>query len=70
MIIIKCSKYKETDNEFIPMIMQSWICCKMKKGWVGIGANKAYIKQIIVYLAKWNEDIVMNIYIYIYIHVH
>lgn len=36
----------------------------MKKGWVGIGANKAYIKQIIVYLAKWNEDIVMNIYIY------
>lgn len=42
----------------------------MKKGWVGIGAKKAYIKQIIVYLAKWNEDIVMNIYIYIYIHVH
>lgn len=38
----------------------------MKKGWVGIGAKKAYIKQIIVYLAKWNEDIVMNIYIYIY----
>lgn len=38
----------------------------MKKGWVGIGAKKAYIKQIIVYLAKWNEDVVMNIYIYIY----
>lgn len=40
----------------------------MKKGWVGIGANKAYIKQIIVYLAKWNEDIVMNIYIPVYIY--
>lgn len=38
----------------------------MKKGWVGIGANKAYIKQIIVYLAKWNEDIVMNIYIHMH----
>lgn len=40
----------------------------MKKGWVGIGAKKAYIKQIIVYLAKWNEDIVMNIYIPVYIY--